>query len=215
MDTPVYFPYGEKEISYLKKKDKRLARVIDAVGHIDRLCQTDLFEAVVNAILGQQISAKVHHALWRRIKEENGRLTPESVLALGRDRVKGYGLSWRKADYILEFAAKAASGEFPLEAIHSMTDAEAIAALSSLRGVGVWTAEMILLFSERRLDIFAYDDLAIRRGICMVYHHKTLPRERFERYRKRFSPYGSVASLYFWAVAGGQYSEEEHAEWKP
>jgi DNA-3-methyladenine glycosylase II len=62
---------------------------------------------------------------------------------------------------------------------------------------------MILLFCLRRPDIFSYEDLGIRRGIMMVYHHKALPRERFERYRKRFSPYGSVASLYFWAVSGG------------
>lgn len=204
MNDETTFHYGEKEISYLKKKDKKLAAVIDAVGHVDRVCQTDLFEAVVNSIVGQQISSKAHHSIWKKIKDENGRLTAETLLAIGRDRFQAYGLSWRKVDYIFDFAEKVRNGAFDLESVKEMPDADAIAALSSLRGVGVWTAEMILLFCLQRPDIMAYDDLAIRRGICMVYHHKELPRARFERYRKRFSPYGSVASLYFWAVAGGQ-----------
>ena len=94
-----------------------------------------------------------------------------------------------------------------MAAINTMTDEEAIAALSSLKGIGVWTAEMILLFCLQRPDIFSFGDLAILRGIRMVYHHKDIPRERFERYRKRFSPYCSVASLYFWAVAGNAIPE--------
>ena len=88
-----------------------------------------------------------------------------------------------------------------------MDDAEAIRALSSLRGIGVWTAEMILLFCLQRPDIFSYDDLAIQRGLRMVYHHRQVGRELFEKYRRRYSPYGSVASLYLWAVAGGAVPE--------
>ena len=85
-----------------------------------------------------------------------------------------------------------------------MDDAEAIAALSSLEGVGVWTAEMLLLFCLDRPDILSYGDLAIHRGMRMVYHHRKVTREMFERYRRRYSPYGSVASLYLWAAAGGE-----------
>ena len=84
-----------------------------------------------------------------------------------------------------------------------MSDADAIKALSTLKGIGVWTAEMILLFCLQRPDIFSYDDLAIQRGLRMVYHHRAIARRSFEKYRRRFSPYGSVASLYLWAVAGG------------
>ena len=110
-------------------------------------------------------------------------------------------------DYILDFAQKVQSGQFDIEALNTMTDEEAIAALSSLKGIGVWTAEMILLFCLQRPNIFSYGDLAILRGVRMVYRHKELPKERFERYRKRLSPYCSTAGLYFWAVAGGAVSE--------
>ena len=98
-------------------------------------------------------------------------------------------------------------GAFDPAAVAAMPDAEAIAALSSLRGVGVWTAEMILLFCLQRPDIFSFDDLAIRRGLRMVYRHRTITRALFEKYRRRFSPYGSVASLYLWAVSGGAIPE--------
>ena len=90
-----------------------------------------------------------------------------------------------------------------MEAVEHMPDAEAIAALSALKGIGVWTAEMILLFCLQRPDILSFGDLAILRGMRMVYRHREISRERFEKYRRRLSPYGSVASLYFWAAAGG------------
>ena len=98
-------------------------------------------------------------------------------------------------------------GECNLEKIKEMTDEEVIAALSSLKGVGTWTAEMILIFCLQRQNVFSYGDLAILRGVRMVYHHRKIDRKLFEKYRRRFSPYCSVASLYFWAVAGGAIPE--------
>ncbi len=202
-----FFRYGDKEINYLKSKDKKLAEVIVRIGHVNRACMDDLFEAVVNSIIGQQISTKAHESIWKKIKDDLGTLDASKTLALGREKLQAYGTTWRKVDYIMAFAEKVDSGSFDLEAVNHMTDEEAISALSSLKGIGVWTAEMILLFCLQRPDIFSFGDLAILRGIRMVYHHKDISRERFERYRKRFSPYCSVASLYFWAVAGGAIPE--------
>ena len=102
-----------------------------------------------------------------------------------------------------EVEEKIKNGEFNLDAVWQMSDEDAIRELSSLKGIGVWTAEMILLFCMQRPDIFSYDDLAIQRGLRMVYHHRKIDRKLFERYRRRFSPYCSVASLYLWAVSGG------------
>lgn len=202
-----YFIYGDRETDYLKSKDKRLAAVIDRVGNIRRTCIDDPFEAVVNSIVGQQISTKAHQSIWKRIKDDSDPLTPDIVREMGIDRLRTYGISGRKADYIMEFSEKVRSGAFDIAAFRQMSDEDAIAALCTLRGVGVWTAEMILLFCLRRPNIFSYADFGIRRGVRMVYRHKKLPWERFEQYRKRFSPYCSVASLYFWAVAGGKVPE--------
>ena len=201
------FAYGETEVAYLRRKDKRLCAVIDRIGHIDRAVDTDLFSAVVHHIIGQQISTKAQATIWERMQNALGKIDAETVLAAGVPRSQGLGMTFRKAEYITDFAEKVHTGAFDLDAVAHMSDEDAIRALSGLKGIGVWTAEMILLFCLQRPDVFSFDDLAIRRGLCMIYHHREIDRERFEKYRRRFSPYGSVASLYLWAVAGGAIPE--------
>ena len=201
------FEYGEKELSYLRKKDKRLCAVIDRVGHIDREADEDLFSSVVHHIVGQQISTKAQATIWRRMRDALGAVNAETILAAGAENLQALGMTFRKAEYILDFAQKVHSGAFDPNAVAQMPDDAAIRALSALKGVGVWTAEMILLFCLQRPDIFSFDDLAIQRGLRMVYRHRVIDRKLFEKYRRRFSPYGSVASLFLWAVAGGAIPE--------
>ncbi len=209
----MYFAYGERELSYLRQKDKRLGSVMDRIGHIDRAVDPDLFSSVVHHIIGQQISTKAQATIWQRIHDTLGSINAETILKAGVPALQALGMTFRKAEYITDFAEKVHTGAFDLNAVERMNDEDAIRALSSLKGIGVWTAEMILLFCLQRPDIFSYDDLAIRRGLRMVYHHREIDRERFERYRRRFSPYGSVASLYLWAVAGGAIPEMQ--DYKP
>lgn len=203
----VYFAYGEAELDYLRKKDKRLAAVIDRVGHIDRAVDPDLFSSVIHHIIGQQISTKAQATIWQRMQDALGEVNAETVLAAGVPRLQSLGMTFRKAEYITDFAGKIHTGVFDLDTVEHMSDEDAIRELSALKGIGVWTAEMILLFCMQRPDIFSYDDLAIQRGLRMVYHHRSIDRKLFEKYRRRFSPYGSVASLYLWAVAGGAVPE--------
>ena len=203
----MFFVYGETEVSYLRQKDPRLGAVIDHIGHIDRAVDTDLFSSVVHHIIGQQISTKAQATIWQRMQDALGAVNAETILAAGVPRLQGLGMTFRKAEYITDFAEKVHTGAFDLDAVAHMRDEDAIRELSSLKGIGVWTAEMILLFCLQRPDIFSYDDLAIQRGLRMVYHHRKIDRKLFEKYRRRFSPYCSVASLYFWAVAGGAIPE--------
>ncbi len=201
------FAYGEAELAWLRKKDKRLGEVIDRIGHIDRTVDPDLFSSVIHHIIGQQISMKAQATIWQRMQDALGAVSAETILAAGIPKLQSLGMTFRKAEYITDFAEKVHTGAFDLDAVAHMGDADAIRALSSLKGIGVWTAEMILLFCLQRPDIFSFDDLAIRRGLRMVYHHRDIDRSRFERYRRRFSPYCSVASLYLWAVSGGAIPE--------
>lgn len=203
----MYFEYGAKETDYLKSRDKKLAEVIDKIGHIERLVDEDLFSAVVHHIIGQQISTKAQQSIWKKINDDLGEITADTLLSCGRERLQKFGITFKKADYILDFAEKVKKGTFDLEKISQMSDNDVIAELSSLKGIGVWTAEMLLLFCLQRPNVFSYGDLAILRGIRMVYHHRKVSRELFEKYRRRFSPYCSVASLYLWAVAGGAIPE--------
>ena len=197
------FLYGPTETDHLCAKDTRLASVIAQVGHIDRPVDTDLFSSVLHHIIGQQISMKAQATVWQRMQDALGIVDAPHILAAGVPALQALGMTFRKAGYITDFANRVQTGAFDLDRVQHLPDRDAIAALSALRGIGVWTAEMILLFCMQRPDIFSYDDLAIRRGLRMLYRHKSIDRARFERYRKRFSPYGSVASLYLWAVSGG------------
>ena len=202
----MYFEYGENEITYLRNKDKKLSEVIDQIGMIEREVDTDLFSAVVHHIIGQQISTKAQTTIWQRMKETLGEVNAETILSADISKLQSLGMTFRKAEYITDFARKVHEGVFDLEKVAQMSDEAAIKELASLKGIGVWTAEMILLFCLPRPDIFSYDDLAIQRGLRMVYHHRKIDRKLFEKYRRRFSPYCSVASLYLWAVAGGAIS---------
>lgn len=203
----MYFSYGETEVSYLRRKDKRLCAVIDQIGHIDRAVDTDLFSSVIHHIIGQQISTKAQATIWQRMQDALGDVNAETILAAGIPKLQALGMTFRKAEYITDFAEKVHTGAFDLEGIWQKSDEEAIRELSSLKGIGVWTAEMILLFCMQRPDVLSCDDLAIQRGLRMVYHHRKIDRGLFEKYRRRFSPYGSVASLYLWAVSGGAIPE--------
>lgn len=203
----MYFEYGENEITYLRNKDKKLSEVIDQIGMIEREVDTDLFSAVVHHIIGQQISTKAQATIWQRMKETLGEVNAVTILSADISKLQSLGMTFRKAEYITDFARKVHEGVFDLEKVDQMSDEAAIKELASLKGIGVWTAEIILLFCLQRPDIFSYDDLAIQRGLRMVYHHRKIDRKLFEKYRRRFSPYCSVASLYLWAVAGGAISE--------
>ena len=203
----MYFEYGDAEICYLKEKDTKLAAVIDSVGHIYREADTDLFSSIVHHIIGQQISTKAQATIWKRMQDRLGNVSAENIAESSEEDLQSLGITYRKAEYIKDFALKVIAGEFCLDDISLMSDDAAIKKLAELKGIGVWTAEMILLFCLQRPDIFSYQDLAIQRGLRMIYHHRAITKELFEKYRRRFHPYCSTASLYIWAVAGGAIPE--------
>jgi len=195
------FEYGIKEIEYLKSKDKKLGAAIDRIGMIKRKVTPDPFVALVSSIVGQQISSKAADTVWDRLVKLLGSITPESILKAETHDIQSCGMSMRKVGYIRGIAEAAVSGVVDFSRLDELSDEEIINKLSALHGVGVWTAEMLLIFSLQRPDVVSYRDLAIRRGMMNLYGLKELSKEKFERYRKRYSPYGSVASLYLWELS--------------
>ena len=197
------FRYGEAELSWLRSRDEKLAEAIDIIGPVEREVDPDLFSSVMHHIIGQQISTKAQATIWMRMREALDEITPATVLAAGPESLQALGMTCRKAGYLIEFARRVETGEFDLDAVAAMPDEDAIVALDALPGIGRWTAEMILLFCLERSDVLAFDDLAIQRGLRMLYHHRRITPQLFSKYRRRYSPYGSTASLYLWAIAGG------------
>lgn len=195
------FKYGETEIEYLKRKDKKLGAAIDRIGRIERKVTPDPFTALISSVVGQQISSKAADTVWNRLCELLVRVTPESIAKADISDIQKCGLSMRKAGYIKGIGEAVINGQIDFCAFADMTDDAIVKQLSSLHGIGVWTAEMLLLFSLHRPDVVSWGDLAIRRGMMNLYGLKELSKEQFERYKKRYSPYGSVASLYLWALS--------------
>lgn len=202
------FLYGDRELAHLRARDAKLSAAIDRIGHVSREVETDLFSSVIHHIIGQQVSTAAQRTVWRRFLElMDGEVTAERVCARSREELQALGMTWRKADYILDFAGRVRDGSFAVEALNELPDDAVRERLSSLRGIGPWTAEMLMIFCMQRPDVVSYGDLAILRGMRKLYRKKDIDRKTFDRYRKRYSPYGTTASLYLWAIAGGALPE--------
>jgi DNA-3-methyladenine glycosylase II len=199
----VFFEYGKIEIEYLKSRDKILGNAIDKIGHIKRTVDDDLFSSMVNHIIGQQISSAAQKTIWKRMVDEFGTITENTIFGLSVEEIQNFGMSFRKAEYIKGFAHIIKCRELNLDEIKNKSDNEVINELSKIKGIGQWTAEMLMIFSLQRPNIISYNDLGIQRGLRMLYHHRDINKKTFEKYRRRYSPYCTVASLYLWSISTG------------
>jgi DNA-3-methyladenine glycosylase II len=198
------FQYGQTEIDYLTRRDRKLGRAIGRIGRIERPVTPDLFTALVHSIVAQQISRKAAVTVWGKLCERLLDVTPRTVAGTDVSDIQKCGMSMRKASYIKGIGEAAIRGDVDLLELRQMSDQGVIEKLSSLHGIGVWTAEMLLIFCLGRPDVVSWGDLAIRRGMMNLYGLKELSKKQFDRFRKRYSPCGSVASLYLWALSGRQ-----------
>jgi 3-methyladenine DNA glycosylase/8-oxoguanine DNA glycosylase len=135
------------------------------------------------------------------LNERLSDITPPNVAGTPVADIQKCGLSMRKAGYIKGIGESVVRGRLDVVRLMGMSDEEVIEMLSSFPGIGVWTAEMLLIFSLCRPDVVSWGDLAIRRGMTKLYGLKALSKTQFDRFRNRYSPCGSVASLYLWALS--------------
>lgn len=197
------FPYGEKEIAHLIKKDTKLGAFINEVGMIKRTITPDLFTSLAGSLVSQQISTVAAAAIFGRLKALcQGNVCPRIINELDIMEIKACGLSLKKSENIKSAAEAILSGTLSLEKLPTLSDQEVIEELVSLKGVGVWTAEMLMIFSLKRPNILSFGDLGIQNGIKKIYGWKTLSKKRLQMLHKRYSPYASTASLYLWHAAG-------------
>lgn len=196
-----YFDYGQTEINYLKEADSVLGKAMDRMGKTDRVIIPDIFAALVYAIIGQLISIKAAQTIWQKMQDKFGDIAPQNLASQTEDDIQSCGITMRKAKCIKNISKIITNGELDLNELYSLSDAEVIKRLSSLNGIGKWTAEMLLINSMERKDVVSSGDMAIRRGMCKLYGLKDINKKEFEKYRKRYSPYGSIASIYLWKIS--------------
>ena len=160
----------------------------------------DHFNALVESILYQQLAGAAAAAIHRRfVALFDGDLSPEAVLGLPEERLRGAGLSGSKAASIRDLAAKVADGTVPLDHINRLPDQKVIDRLTVVRGIGRWTAEMFLIFQLRRLDVWPVDDYGVRKGYALAYRLPALlTPKQLQVEGERFRPYRTVAAWYCW-----------------
>jgi DNA-3-methyladenine glycosylase II len=185
---------------YLTKADRIIGTVIEKHGVIDYELQSDYLNALLSNIVGQQLLGKVADAIWGRFEALiDGAITPEKVLALGDEALRGAGLSRNKAAYIKNIAQAVADGSLTLDKFDAMTDEGIKAQLTAIKGIGEWTAEMFLIFSLGRLDVFSKGDGGLARAINNLYGNgaELSAKERLS-ITEKWKPYRSIASFYLW-----------------
>jgi len=191
---------------HLQKVDPILGEVIKQVGPCKILYAEPDFETLVRSIVFQQLSGKAARAIFARFKAALGngsRMTSREVLALTLEQMQGLGLSRQKAKYIFDLAKKTEAGLIEFSRLASVSDDEVIQYLTTVKGIGVWTAQMFLLFALRRPDILATGDLGIRSAIRELYRLRKLPSPaKVRQVAAKWHPHCSVACWYLWRSAG-------------
>ena len=196
-----YFEYGDKEIEHLKENDLVLGRAIDEIGRVKRPVEPDIFSSLISSIIGQQISNQAALTVKMRFLKLIREITPENIVNTELKDIQQCGMTMRKAEYIKGLAESVMYKEIDFKALKKLSDKEVINKLTQLKGVGEWTAEMLLIHSLQRPNVISYHDLAIRRGMKNLYQIEELPKKTFNQYKKTYYPYATTASLYLWEIS--------------
>jgi DNA-3-methyladenine glycosylase II len=195
----------KKAVDHLTKSDVILAAIIARVGPCKMTYREPSFEMLARAIVFQQLSTKAATTIYGRLEEAaGGSLTPEAIQNLSVGEMRRAGLSRQKLGYIRDLAEHALSGKVDFARLPSMSDEEVIEALTDIKGVGVWTAHMFLMFSLRRPNVLPVGDLGVRMAIQRAYKKRKMPTpKQIEQIAKGWHPYCSYAAWYLWRSLEG------------
>lgn len=188
-------------IDYLIKQDTHFQALYDKFGLIEYENTSTVFEAIVFTIIGQMLSNKAAATIYGRIAAVLKDITPITVLQADTEALRRCGSSYAKIKYIKNFASLWVNHELDFDSLTDKSDQEVITYLTRIDGIGAWTAEMIALFTFGRQNIFSFNDVALKSGILIAHpEYKSLSKHRFEMLRKKYSPFCSYASLYFYKL---------------
>jgi DNA-3-methyladenine glycosylase II len=201
-----FIPFSDtvaEAIIYLSKVDPIMADTIVQVGPCTLMPNPNIFEALVDAIISQQISVKAADAIMGRVRAAlpNALVTPDNLLPFDFDALRALGLSTPKARYIRNLLEHISSGQLQLERLSELDDEEIIRQLTAVKGIGRWTAEMCLIFTLGRPDVLPVDDLGFLEGVREAYSLPTRPtRKELQERGELWRPYRTFATWYMWGL---------------
>ncbi|HEX5437250.1 MAG TPA: hypothetical protein VFW98_08820 [Gemmatimonadaceae bacterium] len=191
-------------ITHLKRSDATLARVIERVGpcRFRPEAAGTHFDAVARAIVYQQLSGSAAHTIYTRLLAIHGTPpTAAQLLAAPDAQLRAVGLSRQKIGYLRDLATRASTGDVSFDTLHDLPDAGIVTALTRVKGVGLWTAQMFLIFRLGRPNVLPDLDLGIRKAIQRAYRMRALPSaERIQRLGRKWEPHCTIASWYLWQL---------------
>ena len=192
--------YWVKAKKFLSKRDKIMKKLIANYKDGNLITRNDVFFSLCKSIIGQQISVAAANSVFLKFKKKcKNKINPKTVSKLSFSSIKSCGLSKQKVKGIKDLAKRTLNKSFKPSLIKNMTDEEAIEYLSNLRQIGRWSAEMILLFTFNRSNIWPLQDIGLLRAISNNYNKKYFPPKNFlNKLYKKFTPYCSVATWYLW-----------------
>ncbi|WP_077325672.1 DNA-3-methyladenine glycosylase family protein [Virgibacillus siamensis] len=192
----------DPETIALCKTDRQMKKLVQAVGDVETVMRPDLFKSLVRSMIGQQISVHAAKAIFTRLETlMNYTISAEGILQKHEDELRSIGLSGRKVVYLRDLAEKVKCNEVNLEKLDDHNNQSVIKQLTSIKGIGKWTAEMFLIFSLGRMDVLAIDDIGLQRGAKWLYGVEKSERKGILLEKKPcWSPYLTTASLYLWEV---------------
>ena len=198
----------DKGLKHLKQADEKMGRLIDEFEKPEFKKELNYFEALVRAIVYQQLSGKAAATIYKRFKNlfiKNKYPSPSMVMEKSNEELRSVGLSKQKASYIHNIANAFYNGTFPKD-INTKGDNEVIECLTTIKGVGPWTAEMFLMFTLNRPDVFPVTDLGIQKGFQLFFQLDKLPRaDQMIKNSEPWRPYRTLASLYLWRLVEGPF----------
>ncbi len=191
--------YWDRAKRALARRDPVMGGIMRSRPKVFMMRRGEPFLTLARAICGQQISVKAAQSVWDRVVACCGEITPQSVLSRPRPELRACGLSDRKTEYIADLAQHFADGRIHVHRWPQMSDEQIIAELIEVRGIGRWTAEMLLIFRLGRPDVLPVSDLGIQKGFALAFGTRKLPApSTMIRRAERWRPYRTVASWYLW-----------------
>jgi len=196
-------------LRHLSHADKRMEKLIDKFGPPNFNLMNNYYESLIRSIVYQQLSGKSASIIYERFLDLfvfDIYPEPKDILAVSIETLRSSGLSYQKVNYIRDLSEKWQDGTMNLTDIDSMTDEEISSELIKVKGIGQWTADMFLMFTLGRPDVFPFGDLGIQKGVMILTNMNRLPTQKeMERKTKKWQPYRTVAAWYLWKLVDGPF----------
>ncbi|MBO8172129.1 MAG: DNA-3-methyladenine glycosylase 2 family protein [Bacillaceae bacterium] len=201
MTRTLTFHPEDKQLQTLITSDPQLGKLITTVGPYSLTLQQNYFEELCKKIIGQQLSVRAAGTIWSRVSSLYTNCNPDAIMAVSETDLRKAGVSRPKIVYLRDLAEKVAGGELELEILDQLEDEKVIEVLTGVKGIGRWTAEMFLIFSLGRLNVFSHADVGLQRAVKWLYRTETMEPSLCENW----SPYKTMASLYLWEIINRDY----------